>query len=73
MFARLGFELTRDRMGERLGFLAELVHPRYKAIKAQLLSQRYLQADETTIKIQDGAEAGRCHQIGVSQTELSTR
>jgi hypothetical protein len=32
-----------------------------RAIKAELLRQGYLQADETTIKIQEGAEPGRCH------------
>lgn len=61
MFARLGFELPRNRMCEWLGAVAELLHPLYKAIKRELLEQRYLQADETTVKIQDGAEPGRCH------------
>jgi transposase len=61
MFARLGFELTRNRMCEWLGFIAELLHALHRAIKAELLRQGYLQADETTIKIQEGAEPGRCH------------
>lgn len=61
MFARLGFELTRNRMCEWLRFVAELLHPLHKALKLELLKLKYLQADETTIKIQDGDEAGKCH------------
>ena len=61
MFARLGFELPRNRMCEWLGFMAELLQPLYKAIKRELMWQHYLQADETTVKIQDGEEPGKCH------------
>lgn len=61
MFARLGFELTRNRMCEWLGFVAEILQPLYKALKRELMPLKYLQADETTIKIQDGEEPGRCH------------
>jgi hypothetical protein len=48
-------------MCEWLGTLAEIMHPLYKTIKRELLIQRYLQADETTVKIQDGKEPGKCH------------
>ena len=61
MFARLGFELPRNRMCEWLGFMAELLQPLYKAIKRELMWQHYLQADETTVKIQDGEVPGKCH------------
>ena len=61
MFARLGFELTRNRMCEWLGFVAEILQPLYKALKRELIPLAYLQADETTIKIQDGDEPGKCH------------
>lgn len=61
MFARLGFELTRNRMCEWLSFIAEILHPLYKALKRELVTLKYLQADETTIKIQDGDEPGKCH------------
>lgn len=61
MFARLGFELTRNRMCEWLGFVAELLQPLYRALKRELIQLPYLQADETSIKIQDGEEAGKCH------------
>jgi transposase len=61
MFARLGFELPRNRACSWMAALAEILHPLYKAIKRELLVQHYLQADETTIKIQDGEDAGKCH------------
>jgi len=61
MFARLGFDIPRKRMCEWLSKLAEILHPLYKEIKRQLIVQRYLQADETTVKIQDGEEPGKCH------------
>lgn len=60
MFARLGYELPRQRMSDWLGHVAELLHPLYQVLKSELLPQSYLQADETTIKVQDGEEAGRC-------------
>lgn len=60
MFARLGFELTRNRMCEWLGFVAEILQPLYKALKRELMQLKYLQADETTIKVQDGEKPGRC-------------
>lgn len=62
IYAREGFEIPRQRMCDWLGHVAELLHPLYKALKQELIIQSYLQADETTIKIQDGEEAkGRCH------------
>lgn len=61
IFARVGFELPRQRMSDWLGQVAEILHPLYRAIKQELLLQRYLQADETTLKIQDGETPGKCH------------
>jgi len=61
IFARLGFELPRNRMCDWLGKLAEILHPLYQATKLELLEQHYLQADETTVKIQDGEVQGKCH------------
>ena len=61
MFARLGFELPRNRMCAWLVEVAEAAHPLYKAVKKELLVQHYLQADETTTKVQDGQEPGKCH------------
>lgn len=61
MFARLGYEVPRNRMCEWLGALAELCLPLYKVMKRLMVAEGYLQADETTIKIQDNETSGRCH------------
>jgi transposase len=61
MFARLGFEIPRQRMSDWLGQLGEVIHPLYRALKYELIKQLYLQADETTLKIQDGEVKGKCH------------
>ncbi len=61
MFARLGYEVPRKRMCEWLGALAELCQPLYKAMKRVLIAEGYLQADETTVKIQDNEPPGKCH------------
>ena len=61
MFARLGYEVPRNRMCDWLGALAELCQPLYKAMKRVIVAEGYLQADETTIKIQDNETSGRCH------------
>lgn len=61
IFSRLGYDLPRSRMSEWLRVLAEILHPLYKEIKKELLSKNYLQADETTVKVQDGEEEGKCH------------
>ena len=61
MFARLGYEVPRKRMCAWLGALAEYCQPLYKAMKRILVAEGYLQADETTIKIQDNETIGKCH------------
>lgn len=61
MFARLGFEIPRQRMCDWLAHTAEILHPLYRVLKQELLLQQYLQADETTVKIQDGEVINKCH------------
>ncbi|MBX7143684.1 MAG: IS66 family transposase [Oligoflexia bacterium] len=61
IFARLGFDLPRNRMCDWLGKLAEVLQPLHLAAKQELLKQPYLQADETTVKIQDGETEAKCH------------
>ena len=61
MFARLGFEVPRQRMCDWLGSVAEILHPLYRLTKQEIISQSYLQGDETTVKIQDGETEKKCH------------
>ena len=61
MFRRAGVELSRKRMSEWVGrVVTELLLPVYDALKEEVLSHQYLQADETTLKIQDGEKPDVC-------------
>lgn len=61
MFARLGIELRRQRMCDWVAGVANLLLPLYEALKSEILALPYIHADETTLKVQDGAEPGKCH------------
>lgn len=61
MYRRLGIELPRQRMCDWVSGVAELLYPLYIALKKEILSSPYIQADETTLKVQDGATEGKCH------------
>lgn len=52
MFARCGMEIARQRMCDWLREMAEQLKPLAEAILKVLLERDYLQADETTIKVQ---------------------
>lgn len=56
MFARYRIDLPRQRMCDWIAGACELLSPLWKALKQELLSLNYLQADETTIKVQDHEE-----------------
>ena len=53
MFAREGVEIARQRMWDWLEAIADQLQVLYKELLVQILSCHYLQADETTIKVQD--------------------
>jgi len=61
MFARIGIELSRKRMCDWIGGVVELLMPLYVALKREILRLPYLQLDETTLKVQDGAKPNACH------------
>lgn len=61
MYQRLGIELSRKRMSSWVGGVTDLLIPLYIAVKEDILYQYYIQADETSIKIQDGVIPGKCH------------
>jgi transposase len=61
MFLRHGVELSRKRMCDWVGKVVELLLPLYNQLKREVLSHSYIQADETTIKIQDGETPEHCH------------
>jgi transposase len=61
IFKRQGIEIARQRMCDWVGGVTELLMPLYTALRDLILAERYVQADETTIKIQDGEEEKKCH------------
>lgn len=62
MFARLGFEIPRKSLCEwSAGVVDQYLERLWEELKAEALRDDYLQGDETTIKVQDGAVKGKCH------------
>lgn len=53
MFARLGIEIARQRMSDWTIEVAILVTPVYEELLRVILESDYVQADETTLKVQD--------------------
>ena len=61
MFAREGIEIARQRMWDWLAAIADQLKSLHRALLAEMLLVYYLQADETTIKVQLGEEKGKLH------------
>jgi transposase len=61
LFRRQGIELRRQRMCDWVRAVVEIVTPLYDALQREILKSPYVQADETTLKVQDGATPGKCH------------
>lgn len=62
MFARLGFAIPRRNLCDWVAGVEEVYLRRlWSSLKAELLTSSYLQADETTLKVQDNETPGACH------------
>ncbi len=61
IFKRHGISLPRRLMCGWVEGAVELLMPIYEALKKELLSESYLQGDETTLKVQDPEVQGRLH------------
>ena len=53
IFARSGIVLSRARMCDWIAAVCILLKPLYEALRLELIALSYLQADETTLKVQD--------------------
>jgi len=61
-FARLGFSIPRRNLCDWVLGVEDVYLSRlWRALKAELLLESYLQADETTLKVQDNQTPGECH------------
>jgi transposase len=61
MFARQGVKFPASTVGEWMVAYADLLIPLYKKAKETILITKYLQADETTIRVLDEGKKGECH------------
>lgn len=59
-FARLGVHLPRQTLADWIEQCALLLQPLVKAMKLDLLSGGYVQADETPVRLMDPEVRGRC-------------
>ncbi len=60
-FEREGIKLASSTLTDWIGSTCELLDPLYEALKKQVLSTDYLQADETPIKVLDKDKKGTTH------------
>jgi len=61
IFKRHGIELPRRLLCGWVAGAVDLLMPLYETMKKELLSESYLQGDETTLKVQDGETKGKLH------------
>ena len=61
MYFRKGVIIPRQRMSDWVQKSAELLRALYEELRKEILSFCYIQADETTLKVQDGVEKEKCH------------
>jgi transposase len=60
MYARLGLTIHRQRMCDWIGLICEPLAALERALYSEVLKSSYLQADETTIKVQDAEVKKKC-------------
>ena len=62
IFTRLGFTIPRRNLCDWVAGVEDTYLSRlWIALKKELLTESYLQADETTLKVQDNQTPGECH------------
>jgi transposase len=61
-FKRIGMNIPPATLSGWIRSTCQLLHPLYDALKKQVLSQPYIQADETPIKVLDKDKEGSTHQ-----------
>ena len=61
MFAREGLGIARQRMWDWLAATSDQLKSLHRALLAEILLNYYVQADETTIKVQLGEDKGKLH------------
>ena len=61
IFQRAGINIPASTLSDNTAAVCQALLPLYLALKRELLSNLYLQADETTIKVLKSEKKGACH------------
>jgi len=61
IFERLGVHLAASTVSDAIAAVCRLLEPLYNSLKREVLANKYIQADETGIKVQDRDKPGACH------------
>jgi hypothetical protein len=57
----VGIRLAASTLSDNIAAVCRLLEPLYKSLRREALANRYLQADETSLRVQDGEKPGCCH------------
>lgn len=61
IFQRQGIRLAASTVSDNIAFVCGQLEPLYHSLRREVLANRYLQADETPIRVQDPQKKGACH------------
>lgn len=61
IFERVGIRLAASTLSDNIAAVCKLLEPLYNSLRREVLANRYLQADETSLRVQDGEKPGACH------------
>jgi transposase len=61
MFARMGVHIPMNTLTDNTAAGSQSIKPLYNALRREVLANRYLQMDETTMKVLGGGKKNACH------------
>ena len=61
IFERVGIRLAASTLSDNIAAVCRLLEPLYNSLRREVLANRYIQADETSLRVQDREKAGACH------------
>lgn len=62
IFQRQGIHLAASTLSDNIAAVCKQLEPLYNSLKREVLANKYIQADESPIKVQDSEKKGACHQ-----------
>jgi uncharacterized protein YggE len=61
IFERLGVHLAASTVSDAIAAVCKLLEPLYNSLKREVLANKYIQADETGIRVQYKQKPGACY------------